>query len=128
MFEPVDESNLTFTVKNLEYGEYLYATSLHSSFFNSRRKVFTWLYTTELDDSFRWRIKPLPDNRYKYELWNVKFDEPLYAASYFFRYDNLRRNVFTWNKKQPDSKQFNWFVKCRNDRLLTDVRPKSVIY
>jgi len=115
IFEPVNGMNQTFYIRNQEYNEYLYATSLYSSFFTSRRKVFTWLYSVEPDDSFQWRLKPL-ETANKYELWNVKFDEPLYAASYFFRYDNLRMNVFTWNKKQPDSKQFNWFVKCRNHR------------
>jgi hypothetical protein len=119
VLEPVDATNQTFLIKNQKYNEYLYASSLHSSFFNSRRKVFTWLYKiNNKDDSFRWRLKDVDVNSNKYEIWNVKFDEPLFAASYFFRHDNLRRNVFTWNKKQPDSKQFNWIVSCRNGRSI----------
>lgn len=115
VFESVGGEQNTYYIKSLEYKEYFYATGFHNSFFNARRRVFTWMTNSDLDDSYKWRLNKLDTD--KYELWNVKYNEPLYAASHFFRHDSLRRNVFTWHKK-PDSTQFNWIVKCKNNEEL----------
>jgi hypothetical protein len=119
-FEPVNCDNNMFYLKNKEYGEYLYATSFNYTWINDRRKVFTWLRDeSELDDSFKWRVEVVDGDKETYIVKNVKYDEPLYAAGYFFRKDSLRRSVFTWNKR-ADSDQFNWHVKCRDGYKLIE--------
>jgi hypothetical protein len=103
-----------FFIKNFKYNEYLYATRMIASFLSPRRDVFTRTATNsaDLDDSYKWSIKQLDAEGGKYEIWNVKYNEPLYAANSFFKEDSMRRKAYTWYKN-PDSRQFNWFIKCR---------------
>jgi hypothetical protein len=129
-FIPVDEPNRPFTyyIKNNKYGEYLYASKLHHDFPNHRRNVFTWkdskdkmdgkeYYMWELREPFMDPKKPNGLNELKFTLWNVAFNQSLYAANHFFSPKNnggVRRRVFTYYKK-PDEDKFNWFIVCRND-------------
>jgi hypothetical protein len=119
-FEPASCDNNEFYLKNKEYNEYLYATSFHYTWINDRRKIYTMSRElSELDDSFKWRIDVVDGDKESYMLTNVKYGEPLYAASYFFRKDALRRSVFSWNKR-ADSEQFHWHVKCRDGYKLIE--------
>lgn len=117
-FEPVESAspNRTYLIRNVKFDEYLYASQLHTSYINPRRRIFTWKLDADLDSSFHWQAKKIDTNMY--ELWNERFQEPLYAPNYFFKHDSFRRNVFTWGKKTPDSKQFHWLIKCNDQQSL----------
>jgi hypothetical protein len=121
-FEPVSCDNGVFYLRNKEYDEYLYASDFHYSFMHDRRKIYTWKKVNnqagDLDDSFKWRITKVDNgNEEKYLVQNLKFNEPLYAAGFFFRRDSVRRNVYSWSG-HPDSNQFNWLIKCRDGQRL----------
>jgi hypothetical protein len=115
VFEPVPGKINTFFIKNLKYGEYLYAQGeIYGKPKKARRRVLTWK-SSKKDMDFKgyymWNFERLNDGTF--HVWNVAYSEALYAASYLYS-DGLRRSVFTW-KHLPDSRQFNWNVKCRND-------------
>jgi hypothetical protein len=38
-----------------------------------------------------------------YFIWNVMYEEPLYAISYFYKSHELKRNVYLWHKNQIQS-------------------------
>lgn len=123
-FEPVNCETNVFYLKNKEYNEYLYATEFHYSFMNDRRRVYTHQpeKTSDLDDAYKWRVERVRgdgDNQDLYVLKNIKYNEPLYAAGFFFRRDSLRRSVFTWHGG-PHNDQFNWIVKCRDGYSLLE--------
>lgn len=65
IFEPAEGENIFF-IKNSEYNEYFYATGFHNSFLYARRRVFTWMSSSELDDQFMWKLK-------KFSLTHTKF-------------------------------------------------------
>ena len=130
-FIPVDEANRPYTyyIKNNKYGEYLYASKLHHDITNHRRNVFTWkdskdkmdgkeYYMWELREPFVDTKKPTSGlNELKFTLWNVAFNEALYAANHFYSpkgNGGVRRRVFTYYKK-PDETKFNWFIVCREN-------------
>jgi hypothetical protein len=139
VFEPVnDGQNNTYHLINVQYEEYLCASDLHLDVLRLRRKVNTVRINKydmngfsgdnkndstsvgnslvgiyDYQNSCKWRLQSLsggdPD---KYMIWNVKFNEPLYAASFLFKMaKSNRRNVYLWHKK-PDSLQFVWFINC----------------
>ena len=126
---PVATRPNTFLIRNVEYGEYLHATNNHKSLLMHRRFVYMWKSSSSAskydeissDVSNMWTFKepfvgvdeqPWNSEHLRVTLWNVKYNEPLFTGLFGKR---LKRSVFTWHKA-PDSKQFNWFVKCRDDR------------
>jgi hypothetical protein len=128
-FIPVDEANRPFTyyIKNVKYGEYLYSSNLHYD--RSRRHVFTWKDSKDKMDGkeyFMWELRePFIDpknqsgiNELKFTLWNVAFNEAIYASIFSRRNndDGTRRRVYTYYKK-PDETKFNWFIICKNNNI-----------
>ena len=51
---------------------------------------------------------------------NVKYDEPLYAPSFFFKKDQISKNLYLWFDKNErfKSKQLNWIIDCLNINIL----------
>jgi len=111
----------TFFIKNVEYNEYLYASSIHAGITGSRRRIYTWKWSNdnfENQKAFMWTLKKA-DESGTYQIWNVHYNQPLYAASFWHRTSSMRRNVYTWYT-EPDSKQFIWHIKCKDDIQLID--------
>lgn len=110
-----------FLIKNIITNEYLFASAhkfaSYKFFLGARRKVFSTTLDQErfFDDSVMWKLKKVGSSTY--QIFNVAFNEPLYAASYWWKYDNKwvteQRNVFTWHSR-PDTEQFNWKISCLN--------------
>ena len=127
---PLDARPNTFFMHNAEYGEYLHASAFHTSLLRHRRFVYMWKWSSsasrqheiDSDEAYMWTLKePFGEGGgeggYEHLLvtvWNVKFNEALYATSRHHRERMFSRHVFTWHNA-PDSKQFNWFLKCRDD-------------
>jgi hypothetical protein len=111
----------TFFIKNAEFNEYLYASSTHAGITGSRRRIYTWKWSNdnfENRKAFMWTLKKA-DGSSSYHIWNVNYNQPLYAGSFWQKQDSIRRNVYTWFTA-PDSKQFNWQIKCKDDIQLID--------
>ena len=116
-------NNPQYIIKNSKYDEYLCSSARHqSALFKKRRNVYTrrvndkkmkWMLNRN-DVSCIWRIDNIQDQVYmdhRYLIWNVKYNESLYAASSLFTTVNDERSVFTWFD-QPDSDQFYWLIHC----------------
>ena len=122
-FIPVNGSNSTFYIRSQEYKEYLCAASSYKDLFKMRRKLHTIKIgdRTELSESFQceWIFEKVPTrtSNNTYFIWNVMYEEPLYAISYFYKNHKLKRNVYLWHKK-PNSKQFKWQVDCLSGEFL----------
>jgi hypothetical protein len=138
-------SNQTYFIKNQLYmDEYLCAAKLHVNIlFKTRRKVYTQRFNHSITDlnhngtkhyECMWRFIKTGFHLNEFELWNVMYDEPLYAASAFFSTSELGnlihscfisfpyfmysdiikkgKSVYTWHS-EPDTDQFNWHVNCK---------------
>lgn len=116
VLEPVPGKENTFFIKNFKYGEYLYAQdALIGQSLSDRRRVLTWKSSKndmDFKEYYMWSFERTNDGTFY--IRNVAYNEALFAASHFYRKDTFRRSVFTW-KHPPNSRQFNWNVKCRND-------------
>jgi hypothetical protein len=88
IFIPVDEngkemsSNNTFYIVNGQYIEFLCASTDHLEITKRRRKIYTLnLDETKVQDECKWRLDPVKTRNDGYVIWNLKYKEPLYAAS-----------------------------------------------
>ncbi|CAF0903904.1 unnamed protein product [Brachionus calyciflorus] len=119
IFEPVPDRQNVFYLKNLRYEEYLYAGDPQRAIFfivtTNNRNVHTKKEKPVNDETFMWRFEQL-NKRGTYHIFNVKYNEPLFAGGRSHN-DDIRRSVLTWYKT-PDGSQFYWNVKCKNDKLL----------
>ena len=78
-------------------------------------------YVGEMTDNYddwrkkcEWKFESMDENKKNYIIWNVFYQEPLYAASGLFKpLSNHNRNVFTWYGL-PNSNQFVWQVDCNS--------------
>jgi hypothetical protein len=118
-----DDSILeTVYIKSFKSNQYLCASNSHLEVFLKRRKVF--LSNNFIKDDCEWKIEKIttPNDKddhndqlgVKSYITNVKYDQPLYAASYFFKRDHLKRNVYLCHDKneKKNSKKFNWIIEC----------------
>jgi hypothetical protein len=143
-FEMVKEqANETFYLINMKYNEYLCATDSHMDIFFMRRKLITSRYKSnylieaeyigpndtnyeeyggdyDIASDYEWRKKcewkfeSIDEDKKNYIIWNVYYQEPLYAASGLFKpLSNHNRNIFTWYGS-PNSNQFVWQVDCNS--------------
>ena len=109
-------TNQSFHIKSKNNNQYLCASPTHTNmFFKTRRKVFTHTID-DLDELNKrldcmWKFEKFSNQMKSFIIWNVKYKEPLYAASSLFYEMELGRNVYTWHKK-PDSDQFHWNLHC----------------
>ena len=94
-FETYDNGN-TFYIKNQKWGEYLYARGYKYN--SNRRFLATWIGDQLPTTTGRWKIKLLTTEGRELHiaLWNLHYNEPLYAAGDSYKYDDKRRRVFTW--------------------------------
>jgi hypothetical protein len=125
---PMGHFNDTFYIMNHQFNEYLCGSDFHLDLFELRRKVsMSKLVDKTIEHkNCEWRLEPLMDesnvetqSSNRFIIWNVKYNEPLYAASTLFKTLNYKRNVFTWHSK-PNSKQFVWIVDCMSYVDLND--------
>jgi hypothetical protein len=126
--ELIEESNMYYFIISTIYDEYLCASSLHTNdLFKTRRLVQAQKLDKKdvaLDKSCMWRIEQVKQKykslltaaRPSFHIWNVKYNEPLYAASSFFNTNEYGRSIYTWYNK-PNSDQFNWNFNCQNSSI-----------
>lgn len=124
-FEPVRGYKSTFFLRNKKYpNEYLSGSeSYHGLFSKKNRKVHVQKMKNDEEpdqqSAFMWSFKPVP-RTHLYQIWNVKYSEPLYAQN-LINYDDKKHNngrsIALWHTKQPHTDQFDWILKC-NDNIM----------
>ena len=115
-------NNTRVIIKSFKSNKYFCASNRHLDIFKLRRLVY-------LSDNFErevceWKLEKVFNKEINYRdqlginsiIRNVKYDEPLYAPSYFFKKDQFKRNLYLWydKKDQKKFKQFNWIIECSN--------------
>ena len=119
IFKKVEWLNSTFYIQNIMSNykyEHICASHVHIDQFNYRRRVNLNLinkHSLITNEKCMWKFIPSTDgSKNVYNIWNVYYDEPLYAANHFYKTAKSNsRTVFLWHKI-PDSKQFDWEVDC----------------
>jgi hypothetical protein len=115
----------TFYIYNTKYGEYLCASNAYKDIFKKRRKLHTFsiIDKQQLNESSecQWKMVKISESGEPnvYTIWNVLFKEPLYAASYFLKFQSSKRSIFLWYKS-PDTDQFNWQIDCKTGEYHTN--------
>jgi hypothetical protein len=132
--EDGDPDETMYVLRNLANSEYLYASKTPVSCLlplclNMRRRIFvsqTVLVDEEygVDTAFMWYVRPRANNSAlreihaghvgDYQLWNVRYKEPLFAAPNSSKKDARHRVVYTYNKKPENKKSFVWLMKCKS--------------
>ncbi len=102
-----------YFMKSLNHDDNLCATSIHADNFHLRRTVIRLKLNTGWDIC-KWKIQKLNSNTSNrtYTITNVFYNEPLYAASFFFQTKAGKREIFLWHKKDFNSKKFKWIIEC----------------
>ena len=117
IFRKVEWLNSTFYIQNIVSSDskYICASHIHIDRFNYRRLVNLKQineHSLITNHKCMWNLVPVDDSKSFYTIWNVYYDEPLYAASYLYKTTKSNsRTVFLWYSA-PDSNQFNWEVNC----------------
>jgi hypothetical protein len=133
-----DSDETMYVLRNLAHSEYLYASKSPVSCLlplclNMRRRTFV-SQTVHVDDeygvdsAFMWYVRPRANNSAlreihaghvgDYQLWNVRYNEPLFASPNSLKKDTRHRVVYTYNKKPENRKSFVWLMKCRSPAVV----------
>jgi hypothetical protein len=115
---PNDENK--FYLKN--HSSFLCASELEINFNKVRRQVYASRQISH--NNCEWRIEKSTDDdinncddenaKIPFLIWNTKFNNQLYAGSYFFKVDKYKRNIFLKNDetKLYKSDDYKWFIDC----------------
>ena len=122
ILEATNDSNSLdiVSLKSYSSNKYLCASSHHLDRFKLRRIVYLSNYFEK--EACEWKLEKVISKSNQDEdqlgmrsyITNVKYNEPLYAASYFFKKDQFKRNPYLWHneKEKFKSKQFEWMIEC----------------
>ena len=118
----VNQSNVTVTIKS-NNNEYLCSSDLHQDILHQRRRVYLKTmgknrYIKMITPNCQWRLQQVGVQ--SYIIWNDWFNEPLYAPSFFYKHDLIKRNVYLWKHKPSSSKQFIWSIDCSKGKFLLE--------
>lgn len=124
LFEPVAGRANTFFLRNKKHmDDYLRGSEKYQELiFKKNRAVFGEKLKNQVDDeSFMWRIERVP-NTHLYHIWNVKFNLPMYSREYYALSTSERQPkqtlmLVSLSQDQPDSEQFDWLFRCRDNIL-----------
>ena len=116
----------TVLIKSYKSNKYLCASNSHLEKFLKRRKVY--LLNNFEKETCEWKLENVDSKKkqkndelgMKSYIKNVKYDEPLYVPSFFFKKDQISKNLYLWFDKNErfKSKQFNWIIECLNINIL----------
>lgn len=98
-------------IKNKWRNEHLYAAD-YRPFDHDRRRLFIWMPGGAVTQS-RWRLAFNEENS-TFSIFNTYHQEYMYAADYA-PYDNERRRVFAWRRKNQNVSQGDWKIEPQND-------------
>jgi hypothetical protein len=117
----MNDENIFF-IKSVYQNTYLCASELELNSNKVRRQVYTSRQISH--NNCEWRIEKSGDDetnnknndygKISFLIWNTKFRNQLYAGSYFFKADKLKRNIFLKNDKSKiyKSDDYKWLIDC----------------
>ena len=102
----------TILIKSYQSNKYLCASGRYVDRFKIRRRVF--LSNNFEKETCEWKLESSDKKGMMVYMINVKYNQALYAASFFFKKDEYKRNVFLWHDKNEKykSKKFEWIIEC----------------
>jgi hypothetical protein len=119
------KSNATVTIKSTN-NEYLCSSNSYKDISRYRRKLYLHRISSKqsldtqeiIGQNCQWRLERLEGQTYI--IWNDWFNEPLYAPTFFYKYDLINRNVYLWKNKPSSSGEFKWLIDCIKGRFLLE--------
>lgn len=133
LFESIPGRANTYFIRNKKYNdECLRASEKFLEWiFKENRAVYVEKLKNNVDDeSFMWRIQRVP-NTHLYNIWNVKFNMPLFTREYhYYHYTGTGNNKHVEERRtfsiglspqSVDSEQFEWLFRCR-DSILPNIK------
>ncbi|MFM2322779.1 MAG: hypothetical protein RLZZ225_932 [Pseudomonadota bacterium] len=118
----------SFVIKNIRYGEYLYAAGDSYAYDSQRRHIFTWKSGSAVT-SGRWVVEPLNQWSFKIKLSpdnSIGKTEYLYATGDSHAYDSERRRVFAWRPGNPVSNGYWYIDDCTTNRRRRSLLDRDV--
>ena len=116
---PIHTENDTILIKSNKFNEYLCGYDKNPDMTNGIRPTLVKfnLALIPLYDRCAWqlrKVKSNDNNPSSYLIWNVKYKQPLYSASFLFKESLQKRNIFLWPKPIKSisklSDEFFWTI------------------
>lgn len=107
-------------IKNRRFPEYFYAAEGYDKD-SERRRVFTWIPGYH-DYQCLWDLERFTgetQSKRKYKIKSVKYGEYLYAGADDLKYDEQRREIFTWKPKTYCEEQCYWDIQLVKQEIET---------
>ena len=117
----VNQSNSMLVTIMSNKDEYLCASNLYHDVFHQRRRVYLKGKNKNLTQNCEWKLEKVGLKRYI--IWNDRFvNEKLYAPSFFYKYNSIKRYVYLWkNEPKTSSDEFKWLIDCgKGSNILFD--------
>ena len=117
----VNQSNSMLVTIMSNKDEYLCASNLYHDVFHQRRRVYLKGKNKNLTQNCEWKLEKVGLKRYI--IWNDRFvNEKLYAPSFFYKYNSIKRYVYLWkNGPTTSSDEFKWLIDCgKGSNILFD--------
>ena len=115
-----NSANGTFYLKSTKYDEYLCASNSFADLYGMRRNIMRLqidMTYTSFHSKCQWKLEKINSNLNDntYSIWNLMYQEPLYAASFLFKETSNKRSIFLWYKPSINSNKLKWTVDCISD-------------
>ena len=116
--EQVNRPNSTLVTLKSNKGEYLCASNLYHDLFRHRRRIYlkgknNKNRSMSIIRNCEWRLEQFAEKKIQtFIIWNDFYNEPLYAPSFFYKYNSIKRYIYLWKKKPTSSAEFYWFIDC----------------
>jgi hypothetical protein len=119
-FTPINNQYDTFLIKNNDD----YLCSFNKTIDkNGIRPILNRLSQTgiKMQKKCMWKLEKDDSNKRSYFIWNVEFDQPMYATSFFLQNASFKR-IYLWPKQIKHTKKlsdkFIWIINCISGEFL----------
>ena len=116
--EQVNRPNSTLVTLKSNKGEYLCASNEHHDLIQHRRRIYLKSSIVKnrlitITRNCEWRLEESFEKKIQtFIIWNDLFNEPLYAPSFFYKYNSIKRYIYSWKKKPTSNTEFKWSIDC----------------
>ena len=118
--EQVNRPNSTLVTLKSNKGEYLCASNLYHDLFRHRRRIYlkgknNKNRSMSIIRNCEWRLEQFAEKKIQtFIIWNDFYNEPLYAPSFFYKYNSIKRYIYSWKRSRhrvPNSTGLSIVVK-----------------
>ncbi len=129
---PIHINNDTILIKSNKFNEYLCAFDKNPDAINGIKPTLVKLNLALIQfyEKCVWKLRKqvnFNQNNHKnsslssYSIWNFKFNQPIYAASFLYKKNLQKRNIFLWPKPIKSMKnltdEFFWIIDYTKSKL-----------